>query len=145
MPNYKISNFPKTSWTLTPASFKICWDEATNWEYMMHETKKTLEQRLEAHPKLRNKLQKMLDLADGQIEKADDAEEQLIGDINDFGNQILQDWAESRAEIATPLKMETEADLIGNGKKTPLVQHLRGSSHSRTDIQVKWPPGQTFQ
>ncbi len=87
---------------------------------------KTLEQRLEAHPKLRNQILTMLDLADGQIEKADDVEEHLIGDIHKFGNQILQDWAESRAEIATPLQMETEADLIGNGKKNSTGVALSG-------------------
>jgi hypothetical protein len=87
-----------------------------NKEYMMNETK-TLEERLKAHPKLRDRLLAILDLADGQIEKADDVEEQLIGDVSRFGNQIMQDWAESRAEAVTKSQQETEAGLVGNGKK----------------------------
>ena len=82
----------------------------------MTETK-TLEQRLKAHPQLRAQLLTMLDLADGQIEKADDVEEQLIGDVSRFGNQIMQDWAENRAETVTKSQQETEPDLAGNGKK----------------------------
>ncbi len=34
-----------------------------------------------------------------------------------LGNQIMQDWAESRAETAIKLRQETEANLVGNGKK----------------------------
>lgn len=82
----------------------------------MNETK-TLEQRLEAHPELREQILALLDLADGQIERADDVEEHLIGDVSRLGNQIMQDWAESRAEAATKLQQETEVNLVANGKK----------------------------
>jgi len=76
--NYKITVFD----TKTLSSF-ICYYGLfffkkysfpvtySGYEYMMNETK-TLEQRLKAHPKLRDQLLAMLDLADGQIEKADD-------------------------------------------------------------------------
>ena len=106
---------------------------------------KTLEQRLKAHPKLRDQILAMLDLADGQIEKADDVEEQLIGDVSRFGNQIMQDWAESRAEVVTKSQQEIEAGLVRNGKKTPLAHHLRRNNPRRTDIQVVREPSQALQ
>lgn len=78
---------------------------------------KDLVERLEGYPQLKGIIRAILDKADGSIERADDVEEQLIGDVRELGQQVLQDWAVSREKAASRSLRKSEEEVVGNGKK----------------------------
>ncbi|MCP3678838.1 MAG: hypothetical protein GY782_00485 [Gammaproteobacteria bacterium] len=58
--------------------------------------KNSLEERLKAHPHLREKFERILNIvenAHGDLEKADDAEQRAIEELRKLGNEVLHDWA----------------------------------------------------
>jgi len=62
----------------------------------MKKEKKSLEERLEAHPILRKKFESLLDVvenASGSIEKANEAERQVIETLKQLGQEALESWA----------------------------------------------------
>ena len=59
--------------------------------------KRSLEERLREHPELRERFEKMLDLvenADGDCVRADEAELRVLEQVRGLGRELLQDWAE---------------------------------------------------
>lgn len=69
--------------------------------------KKGLEERLAHHPELRAKIEAILDVVenkDGEWDRADDVEEQLIGELRKMGQDVYQGWAKNQKE-----KKEKEA------------------------------------
>ena len=59
---------------------------------------KSLEERLAAHPELKQQLLTLLELAESNIDSADRVEELTVEDIKTFGQQVMQDWAQRREE-----------------------------------------------
>ena len=55
---------------------------------------KSLEERLAAHPELKQQLLTLLELAESNIDSADRVEELTVEGIKTFGQQVMQDWAE---------------------------------------------------
>ena len=65
------------------------------------------EERLAHHPQLRAKIEAILDVVEnksGKWDKADDVEEQLIGELRKMGQDVYHGWAKNQKE-----KKEKEA------------------------------------
>ncbi len=61
--------------------------------------KKGLEERLNAHPLLRDRIEVLLRVVEnaaGDAEKADEAERLVLEEIRQMGNAALQSWAEDQ-------------------------------------------------
>lgn len=61
--------------------------------------RKSLEERLREHPQLRARLEQILDVmenADGDVVKADEAEQRFIEELRKMGQEALQGWAEGQ-------------------------------------------------
>ena len=83
----------------------------------MSKTQQSLEKRLAAHPKLKEHLLGLLDLAEGGIESADRVEELTVNGIKGLGRQVIQDWAEQQEEAKSRALREGDTNVIANGKK----------------------------
>jgi len=62
----------------------------------MNDRKSSLEKRLSAHPELKKRIEKLLEIvedADDDIVSADRAEEIVINEIQRLGNELMHDWA----------------------------------------------------
>ena len=60
---------------------------------------RTLEERLREYPELRARFEAMLAIvenADGDVVKADEAEEEVIQELRQLGRSALQGWAERK-------------------------------------------------
>lgn len=78
-----------------------------------------LEDQLNKHPMLKERFKAILKLVedtDGNVEKADEAEMLAIEQVRKLGNEILHDWAISKAAQKKNEK-QSEGNAIGNGKK----------------------------
>lgn len=63
--------------------------------------KKSVEERLREHPKLKVRIEQMLDVIEnttGDVVKADEAEQRFIEELRKMGQESLQDWAENQQE-----------------------------------------------
>jgi hypothetical protein len=85
---------------------------------MTDHPKDSIESRLNKHPHLKNRIEQLLKIvenAEGDLKKADEAEKRVIEELRKMGNEVLHDWASSRE------KQEAEAvnkrGLVKNGKK----------------------------
>jgi hypothetical protein len=77
-------------------------------------------ERLNRHPQLRERMESLLNVvenADGNCTKSDDAEQYVINELRQMGNEALQSWGKKAALKATESKRKQEPDLQGNGKK----------------------------
>jgi hypothetical protein len=84
-------------------------------------------ERLTKHPKLLERMNRLLDIvdnADGRATRADDAEACVIVEMRSLGREVLEEWA-------TDEKARQEAAIEGSGvkvrkktKKTLLAQHV---------------------
>ena len=79
------------------------------------------------YPKLYQRMRRLLDLVenvDGDVTRADDAEERAIEEVRHLGKELLHTWGQRTADDAA-------AQLAGRGgvvhlvKKTALAQHVR--------------------
>lgn len=67
----------------------------------MEERKKSLAERLEQYPRLKARVEEMLDLVESreqEVEKAAEAEEIVGEQLQQIGQETLQVWAENRHE-----------------------------------------------
>ena len=76
-----------------------------------------LEERLAAHPELKQHLLTLLELAEGSIDNADRVEELTVEGIKTFGQQVMQDWAQRREEEKSQALRKEEKAASPNGKK----------------------------
>ena len=90
---------------------------------------KTLEERLEAHPELKAQIQILLDIAESDIEKADDVELRTVESIQVVGQQVIQQWAEQQAQKKSDTARDQKGEeLTGKGKKnSPGQRHWEKS------------------
>jgi hypothetical protein len=78
----------------------------------------SLEKRLNKHPHLKNRIEQLLKIvedAEGDLEKADEAERRVIEELRKMGNEVLHDWAVNKERKGA--KAATQKGLIKNGKK----------------------------
>lgn len=67
---------------------------------------------------------------------ANQAEMSIVDIVRAMGNRLLTQWGEEpHAEIAA--KHFSNPGLIGNGKKTPLAQHLREHRNPSANLPLK--------
>ena len=62
---------------------------------------KSIDERLREHPELRARVERLLDVvenADGDVIKADEAEQRVLEELRRMGQEALQGWAENRQE-----------------------------------------------
>jgi len=86
----------------------------------------SVEERLAAHPELKEQVLALLELVESDIESADEAEERTIEGVRGLGKEVLQAWAQ-RQEQGHSQALKADADTRGHGKKTPLDEHLWGA------------------
>jgi len=76
--------------------------------------------RLNSHPKLKARMESILDLtenSEGNVIKADEAERQTIETMRQLGNEVLQDWGNRRSSASDAELRAQEKGIEGNGKK----------------------------
>jgi len=77
-------------------------------------------ERLNQHPKLRNRMEALLNIVEntaGDCKKADDAEEHVIDELRKMGNDALHCWADNATLKAEKVLREEKLNLHRNGKK----------------------------
>lgn len=77
-----------------------------------------LEKRLNKHPHLKNRIEQLIKIvedADGDLKKADEAEKRVIEELRKMGNEVLHDWAANREKIGAE-EMNKKGG-VKNGKK----------------------------
>jgi len=89
-----------------------------------------LEERLREYPELRARFEEMLAIvenANGEIVKADDAEERVIQELRQLGRSAVQSWAE-RKQRRLQTDYEGRTGISRKEKKTSIG--TRGSDRS---------------
>jgi hypothetical protein len=84
-------------------------------------------QRLERHPIVKARITKLLDLienADGDVRRADDAERRAIDELRAMGQELLHGWGQRLADEEAQ-RVAKDTGFVRQVKKTPLAQHLR--------------------
>jgi hypothetical protein len=83
----------------------------------------TLEQRLAKHPGLKEQIERLLAIVenrDGKLEKADDAEGAVIGQLRPLGQQALGEWAQKQADRKAEQLRQLNPSAIRDKKKPAL-------------------------
>ena len=87
----------------------------------MHDQEHSFEERLNAHPHLRARVYQLLGIvedAEGDIDKADEAERRVIEELRRLGQEVLQDWAIAKEkQKVRELKSASDQKFTGHGKK----------------------------
>lgn len=73
-----------------------------------------------------NRLLEVVENAEGDVDRAADAERRVIEELRQLGQEALQGWAERRQEVV----------VASEGKKTLLAQLLRSNLGSRADVSL---------
>lgn len=93
--------------------------------------KRSLEERLQEHPELRVKFERMLDVIEntaGDVEKAAEAERRVMEELRQMGNDVLHSWAH-RQEQKKEEEFNQRPGVNRKVKKTSIG--TRGSEKSR--------------
>ena len=87
----------------------------------MHDRKGSIEDRLNAHPHLRERIDELLKIVEdaaGDIDKADEAERLVIEELRRLGHEALQSWADRKeAQKGKELEDNKDRKVCGHGKK----------------------------
>jgi len=91
----------------------------------MDSKKKSLEERLKAHPALKKRFESLLDVVEntsGDVEKADEAERQVIKTLQKMGQEAIETWGISRENIVGD-NTEKKIGTSHEKKKSTGIQH----------------------
>ena len=83
--------------------------------------------KLDKHPWIKEWIASMLEVVEntqGDLKRADEAEERVIEEVRRMGQQVLQAWAASRVEH-TEHALRQEGLASRQGKKTSLAHDVR--------------------
>jgi hypothetical protein len=112
------------------------WDQVGKQEKGSKGSKGSLEQRLKAHPELRAKVEVLLDVVEDageDLQKADVAEQRVLEELRQMGNQILREWAKGQ-EQKKSRQTQQQPGVQRKGKKnstgTAAWGKLRSTSRS---------------
>jgi len=101
--------------------------------------RETVAERLERHPALKARMERMLDVVEntgGDLRRADDAERRAIEELRQMGLEVMQDWGrKAAAEAARAL--EAAGGVTREVKKTSLDLHVRPSQRGRTNLPAE--------
>ena len=78
------------------------------------------EDRLQAHPVLRERFEALLAIVEaegGTVECADDVEQRVIEEMRRLGHAVLQDWAAGKIIQRTAAVRQTTTAVQGHGQK----------------------------
>lgn len=95
-----------------------------------------LMQRLNRHPQLRARVERLLGVvedATGDIIKADAAECRVIEELRQLGQEVLTAWAQWSLDKGAAEATAASGIRCG-GKKTPLAHDLRGNHGDGTGV-----------
>jgi hypothetical protein len=87
------------------------------------QTSKSFEQRLNAHPELRAKFEVLLSVvenAQGDLIRADAAEQRVIEEIRQLGQVALQDWASRQEQQQSKSFSQKNPTANRGGKKNSI-------------------------
>lgn len=87
---------------------------------------KSLEERLQAHPQLEEKVLGLLELAESGIDSADEVEALAVEGSKGLGRQVIQEWAERQAQVKAQAVREADADVSSKGKKNSTGRRRSG-------------------
>ena len=79
-----------------------------------------LEDRLQAHPVLRERFEALLAMVEaegGTLERADDVELRVIEELRRLGHELLQDWAAGKVIQRTAAVRQPAPAVPGHGQK----------------------------
>lgn len=94
---------------------------------------KTLEERLEAHPELKAKIEALVEVVESGIERADEVEERTVDLVRHVGRQVMQEWAERQEqEKAQSARDAMGSKLSSKGKKNSTGPRRSERSGSRS-------------
>ena len=97
--------------------------------------------RLNRHPKLKNRMTALLSIAEDagdELVKADEAERQVIEQVRKMGNEVLTEWAESRVEKAEQYLPGGEKVVRCGQKNSTGTAHLeKFTSQSRNIAKLE--------
>lgn len=83
--------------------------------------KRSIEERLKDHPDLIARLEAMADIvenADADVEKADEAERRVLEEVRQMGREVLQAWAQRQQRKKADAALSQERELKRKEKKT---------------------------
>jgi len=89
-----------------------------------------LAERLNRHPKFRDKVEELLDIVDnksGDANKADDAEDLIWGELRQMGQRAMQEWAERKHDRVVA-ESENREELSKKQKKGSTGTRRSGES-----------------
>lgn len=92
----------------------------------------SIEERLNRHPILKNRVESLLNIVEnssGDASTADDAEKRVVQELRQMGNEMLNDWALEKESVAVEGIRNHNEKVIGHGKKTLLAYHIRKNSN----------------
>lgn len=92
------------------------------------EKKASIEERLKNHPLIKARMEALLDITDnvdGTLDRADDAEEQVIIEIQKMGREILQTWAATQEVKKSQEARANNKNALAHSKK-----NSTGTQHS---------------
>ena len=82
--------------------------------------KKSFSERLESYPELKEHVERMLDIVEntaGTVEKADDAEIQVVENMRKIGATALQQWAAQQEKAIESKWTKEHPTALKHGKK----------------------------
>lgn len=86
----------------------------------MTDPENNIEKRLNRHPDLKKRIDELLKIvenAEGDIQKASEAEQMVIEELRKMGNDVLRNWAENREKQTSEKFSNMKDDYKSNGKK----------------------------
>ena len=98
--------------------------------------RESVAERLERHPALKARTERMLDVvenASGDVQRADEAERRAIEELRQMGLEVMQDWGQKTANEAA-LDLEAKGGVVREVKKTALDLHVRQGRGGRADV-----------
>lgn len=93
-------------------------------------------ERLERHPALKARMERMLDVVEnvrGDVQRADEAECRAIEELRQMGLEVMQDWGRKASNEAA-LDLEAKGGVTREVKKTALDLHVWRSDGGRADL-----------
>lgn len=98
--------------------------------------RESVAERLERHPALKARMERMLDVVEnaaGDVRRADEAERRAIEELRQMGLEVMQGWGQKTANEAAR-DLEAKGGVVREVKKTPLDLHVRRSDGGRADL-----------
>jgi len=86
----------------------------------MSDHKPSIEERLQSHPHLRQRVEAILDIVEapsGQVDTADEAEQRVTEELRRLGNDVLHGWAQDKEKQKAKDLQSQGLKITPNGKK----------------------------